>query len=52
MLSIFSCVGGPSGWPLEMDLGEVSIHVFAHFFTGLFVFLGVEFDKVIIDFGY
>uniref|UniRef100_A0ABI7ZY04 Uncharacterized protein n=1 Tax=Felis catus TaxID=9685 RepID=A0ABI7ZY04_FELCA len=25
---------------------------FAHFFTGLFVFLGVEFDKFFIDFGY
>ena len=25
---------------------------FAHFFTGLFVFLGVEFDKFLIDFGY
>ena len=25
---------------------------FAHFFTGLFVFWGVEFDKFFIDFGY
>ena len=25
---------------------------FAHFFTGLFVFLGVEFNKFFIDFGY
>ena len=25
---------------------------FADFFTGLFVFLGVEFDKFFIDFGY
>ena len=25
---------------------------FARFFTGLFVFLGVEFDKFFIDFGY
>ena len=25
---------------------------FAHFFAGLFVFLGVEFDKFFIDFGY
>ena len=24
---------------------------FAHFFTGLFVFLGVDFDKFFIDFG-
>ena len=25
---------------------------FAHFFTGLFVFLGVEIEKFFIDFGY
>ena len=25
---------------------------FAHFFTGLFVFLGMEFDEFFIDFGY
>ena len=25
---------------------------FAHFFTGLFVVLGVEFDKSFIEFGY
>ena len=25
---------------------------FAHFFTGLFVFLGVEFEKFFIDLGY
>ena len=37
---------------LDVFFGEVSIHAFCPFLTGLFVFLGVEFDKFFIDFGY
>ena len=37
---------------LDVFLREVSIPVFAHVFTGLFFFLGVEFDKFFIDVGY
>ena len=34
------------------SLEKCLFRFFAHFFTGLFGFLGVEFDKFFIDFGY
>ena len=37
---------------LDVFFGEVLFMSFAHFFTGLFVFWGVEFGKFFIDFGY
>ena len=37
---------------LDVFLGEVSIHVFRPFLHWIICFLGVEFDKFFIDFGY
>ena len=41
--------------PLAMRMSSLKKYLFmssAHFLTELFVFLGVEFDKFFIDFGY
>ena len=37
---------------MDVFLGEVSIHVFCPFLHWMICFLGVEFDKFFIDFGY
>ena len=37
---------------VEVFFGKVSIHVFSQFISGLFGFLGVEFDMLFLDFGY
>ena len=44
----FSCLVGY----LDVFFGEVSIHVFCPFLHWIIWFLGVEFDKFFIDFGY
>ena len=37
---------------LDVFFGEMSIHVFCPFLHWILCFLGVEFDKFFIDFGY
>ena len=37
---------------LDVFFGEVSIHVFCPFLPWIICFLGVEFDKFFINFGY
>ena len=37
---------------LDVFFGEVCIHVFCPFLHWIICFLGVEFDKFFIDFGY
>ena len=48
MLSVLSRVIGH----LDVFFGEVSIHVFCPFLHWIICFLGVEFGKFFIDFGY
>ena len=37
---------------LDVFFGKVSIHVFCPFLNWVICFLGVEFDKFFVDFGY
>ena len=37
---------------LDVFFGEVSTHVFCPFLHWIICFLGVEFDKFLVDFGY